>query len=80
MIVIARAKKGAEFLYSYGSAHKVPKASARKICDALNRLQYGITEEQVWHVFEVDEYDRAFFYGERQSFRIYRNKIIERSI
>lgn len=77
MIIIARTRKGEEFQYSYASAHRVPKSSARKICDALNRAQYGITPEQIWHVYEIDKYDIAYDFAEHKRFGIRNGKIYE---
>ena len=78
MTILARTVKGKEFIYSIASAHKVPKVSAQKICDALNKAQYGITPEQAWFKYEIDQYDSAYDYAKTQSFRIYKGKIYER--
>ena len=46
MIVVARAIKGKEFIYSAASAHRVAQKKAQTIADALNHAEYGITPEQ----------------------------------
>ena len=78
MIVVARAIKGKEFLYSASSAHRVKPDNAQKICEALNREQYGITLEQVWHPFDVGMYDNAYAYGEMQGFQLRKDGTIRK--
>jgi len=78
MTVVARAIKGQEFLYSAASAHRVAENKAQKIADALNRAQYGITTEQVWHVFDVGMYDNAYAYGEMQGFQMRKDGTIRK--
>lgn len=55
--MIAKAVKGAEFLYSRDSAHLVSNASANKICDMLNKLRWGLNDGEVWHVYDCGEYE-----------------------
>ncbi len=76
MTVVARAIKGHEFMYSAASAHRVAEKKAQTIADALNRVQYGITPEQTWHVFDVGPYDNAYAYGEMQGFQQRKNGTI----
>lgn len=78
MIVVARAVKGKEFMYSAASAHRVAEKNAQTIADALNRAQYGITPEQVWHVFDVGMYDNAYAYGEMQGFQMRKDGTIRK--
>ena len=78
MIVVARAVKGKEFLYSAASAHRVSEKNADKICKALNDAKYGITPEQVWHKFEVGMYDNAHAYGEMQGFQLRKDGTIRK--
>ena len=80
MIVLAKSLAGQEFLYSAKSAHAVPKTSARKIMDALNKARYDLAEGQVWHLHEVGEYDDAEWYGERQRFSIRKGVIYETNL
>jgi len=68
MIILAKAVKGHEFLYSAISAHKVSKASAEKIRDVLNGLNYKLNNGEIWHVFEVENFERAAAYAETQKF------------
>ena len=78
MTVVARAMKGKEFLYSASSAHRVSPKNAQKICDALNRAEYGITPEQTWFQYEVGMYDNAFAYGEMQGFQLWKDGTIRK--
>lgn len=77
MIVLAKSIKGHEFIYSPKSAHGVPKSSARKIMDALNRAGYDLKDDQVWHIHEVGSYDDASFYAGHQKFSIRKGNIYE---
>lgn len=77
MLVLARSPEGKEFLYSSSSAHSVPKASANKIRDTLNRIRYKLKDGEVWHLHEVGQYDLAYEYGQCQSFRIRTGHIYE---
>lgn len=75
MYCIAKSVKGAEYMYNASSAHKVSKASAQKIADALNNAKWNIKDNEVWHVHEIDRYDRAYDYAEWQEFRVYKGSI-----
>lgn len=77
MMIVAKSVKGQEFLYGARTAHKVPKASAQKICKALNDANWKLNGGEIWFVHEVDQYDSAFEYAEWQSFSI-RNGAIKR--
>ena len=77
MIVLAKSCAGQEYLYSAKSAHAVPKSSARKIMDALNKARFDLAEGQVWHIHETGYYDDATFYAEHQKFNIRCGKIYE---
>lgn len=72
MLIIAKAVKGKEFLYNARTAHQVSKASAQKICEIVNQFKYllGSNNNEVWHVYEVNEYDKAFYYAQYQKFTI----------
>ena len=78
MTVVARAVKGKEFLYSAASAHRVTPKKAQMIADALNNVQYGITPEQVWFVYDVGMYDNAHAYGEMQGFQMRKDGTIRK--
>lgn len=75
MLVLAKSIEGQEFLYNARSARRVSARSADKIRDAVNEVRWNLKEGEIWHLHEVDEYDNAFYYAERQSFTI-RNGII----
>lgn len=77
MIVLAKAFKGSEFYYNWKTAHKVSKKNAAKIRDELNRVGFELDQDTIWHIYNVDEYDRAYSVGETRSFRIRSGKIVE---
>lgn len=77
MKIIAKAIPGSEFIYQVQSAHKVSSRSAEKICGILNSFKYGISDKEVWHSYDIDEYDRAFAYAECQEFKIRKGLVQE---
>lgn len=77
MIILAKSCVGQEYLYLTKSAHAVPKSSARKIMDALNKSRYDLRDGQVWHLHEICGLDDASFYAERQKFSIRKGNIYE---
>jgi len=78
MTILAKAIKGQEFLYSAKSAHKVNKKNAGGIAECLNNCGFMLKDDEVWHVFEVDEYENAYLYAETQSFYISKNGALKR--
>lgn len=81
MLVLAISKQGAEFLYKASTAHKVSKASADKIAEALNASGYMLKAGEVWHKHEVYLYGsgaNAAAYAEGQAFTIRRGVISRR--
>ena len=77
MVILAKAIRGQEYLYSAKSAHEVSKAKAEKIKEVLNGLRWNLKDNEVWHVFEVDGYDSSFDYATYQSFRVYKGTLKE---
>ena len=77
MTILAISAKGQEYLYRASTAHKVSKAKAKMIADALNRIQYKIKDNEVWFIHEVDQYDSAYVFAEGQKFTTYKNKLRE---
>ena len=77
MVILAKSVKGQEFMYSYLSAHKVPKTRADAICKALNEEKYQLKENEVWFKHEVDKYDNAYIFAETQAFRVNRGRLQE---
>ena len=77
MLILAISCKGQEYLYKKSTAHKVSKASANKICQALNTVKYKLNDNEVWHIHEVYGYEDAAVYAEGQEFKIYRNNLRE---
>ena len=75
MTIIAKTTEGREFMYSSRSAHAVPKASARKICDICNEYKYRIEDGEKWHIYEIDEYDKANYFASIQHGRVYRGVV-----
>lgn len=70
MLVIAKSVKGHEFMYNAASARKVSARSANKILAVLNEMKWRLNENEVWHIHEVDSYDNAYWYAQRQAFTI----------
>lgn len=77
MTIVAKAKKGQEFLYNPRSAHKVSKSSAQWIADGLNAAGYQLNAGEIWHIFDIDRYDTAYLYAISQDFRRYNGNIRE---
>lgn len=74
--MIALGRRGAEFFYKRDSAHKVPKTSAQKIADDLNKLGYKTDDSCYWWVYDMDTIDCMACY---QGFRRTKNGIVEYS-
>lgn len=70
MLVIAKSVKGHEYLYKAHTARKVSARSAEKILNVLNDMRWNLEENEVWHIHEIDQYDRAYDYAEMQAFTI----------
>lgn len=72
MLVLAMSKKDSEYLYIANTACKVSKASAKTICEILNKCQFAYSKYpgSVWYIHEVDKYDTAFDYAQYQKFTI----------
>lgn len=70
MKVIAKAKIGSEFIYNAASARKVSERSAQKILAVVNEMKWRLNDGETWHIYDVDEYDNAFYYAQRQAFTI----------
>ena len=70
MLVIAKSIKGKEFLYRANTARKVSKASAEKILNVLNEMAWRLEKDEVWAIHEVDSYDNAYYYAQKQAFTI----------
>lgn len=64
-------------MYKASTAHKVSKASARKIQDALNNASYHIKSGERWHTYDVSEWDSAYDFAQFQAFQIRKGKLIE---
>ena len=71
--VIAKACKGAEYLFSKHSVHAVPASSAQRIADALNGAKFRLKDGEVWHVYDYDPFLHE--YAEFQKFYINRGRL-----
>lgn len=70
MKVIAKTIKGREFMYNPRSARKVSERSALKILSIVNEYKWNLKDGEIWHLYDVDQYDAAFDYAQYQSFTI----------
>lgn len=75
MLVIAKSVKGREFFYKADSARKVSARSAEKILAIVNEMRWHLEDNEVWYIHEVDSYDNAYYYAQRQAFTI-RNGVV----
>lgn len=77
MKVIAKTIIGREYMYNARTARKVSARSAAVILEAVNQHKYLLdtAENEIWHIYDVDEFDNAFYYAQSQSFTI-RNGIV----
>lgn len=78
MKILAKTHKGSEFCYNARSARAVSERSAGKILEIVNKYNFQIKPEngEIWHVYDVDQYDRAFEIAQYQKFTI-RNGIVK---
>lgn len=79
MKIVAVAVKGQEFLYNPKTAHKVSAKSAERITENLNENLFRLKENEIWYLYDVDRYDRAFDYAESQSFVIRNGYLYEKT-
>ena len=54
--LIAIAPKGKEFIFKTSLMIAVPKSSAVKIRNRLNRERYKLKDGEVWHIYDNDAY------------------------
>lgn len=77
MKVLAKTIKGQEYMYNARSARQVSERSAKVILDIVNEYRFLLNNEnEIWHVYDVDRYDRAYDYAQFQKFTI-RNGIVK---
>lgn len=78
MKILAKTHKGSEFCYNARSARAVSERSAGKILEIVNKYNFQIKPEnnEIWHIYDVDQYDRAFEIAQYQKFTI-RNGIVK---
>ena len=70
MIIVAIACRDYEFMYRSYTAHKVNEKKADKIVELLNAAGYQLRDDEVWHKFNVSNYDNASVYAEHQRFTL----------
>lgn len=51
---VAIAVKGKEFLYRANTRLSVPKSSANKIREILNKTGYHLRDGEIWHVYDTE--------------------------
>ncbi len=68
MKILAKTIAGNEFIYSASSAHKVNAKNAEKIASCLNQVGFLLKGDEIWHVYEVEDWENAYLYAETQSF------------
>jgi len=73
MVIVAKAKKGAEFLYNPRSAHSVKGLSAKSMAKFLNEQNHDLKPDEVWHTYDVGQFDVAYDYAAIQQFEKKRN-------
>ncbi len=78
MVIIAKTRKGSEFVYNSSTAHAVTKRDGGKIAEKLNALNYDLKQGEMWHVYNIDKYSNAFQYADNQHFTLHRNGLITR--
>ena len=77
MKVIAKTRKGAEFMYNPRTARKVSERSAETILKVVNDHRFRLaSDSEIWHIYDVDRYDAAYEYAQFQSFTI-RNGVVK---
>ena len=81
MKIIAKTITGKEFMYKPSTARKVSARSAETILKVVNEHKFllGSAENETWHIYDIDEYDTAYFYASRQAFIIRRGVVIAKA-
>ena len=57
---IAKAPIGKEYVYNRESAMYVAKASAKEICEQLNKIRYNLKDGEIWHIYDASGYENYF--------------------
>lgn len=76
--VVAKGVKGKEFFYSAHSAHRAPVKRIREVVEILNENKYQLKDGETWHIYEVGEYEDAFYYADHQRFGFRGEFLVER--
>ena len=72
MKILAKTVQGREYMYSARSARKVSARSAQYILNVVNKAGFLLDREkgEIWHIYDIDEYDTAYDYALFQSFTV----------
>ena len=76
MFILAITRPGREFIYNFKTAHAVSKSSGEKIAAICNECRYKLQPGEIWHMYEVDQYDTAHDWACFHKFTI-RNGIVK---
>lgn len=58
--VIAKTMEGNEYLYSKLASYKVAEKSAKAICKVLNDCKWQLKDGEIWHIYDVGEWELDF--------------------
>lgn len=78
MKIVAITKAGREYAYKTASAHRVSARSAERIAQKLTEVKYGISDDEIWFVYDIDKYDTAYDFAELQEFKVVNGCLKER--
>ena len=78
MKIVAKTIDGKEFIYSAHSAHRAPAKRIKEVLEILNENRYKLKDGEKWWIYEVDQYDDAFYYSENQRFGFRGEYLVEK--
>lgn len=72
MYILAITHPDTPYFFKSSSAHEVSKRSASVICRIVNenKEKLGTKADEVWHIYEIDKYDSAYYHAQFQKFTI----------
>lgn len=73
--IIAKTIIGTEFIYSKLNCFSVPAASCEKICVALNNYKWNISNNELWKVYDISDFDIRYTNAAFQKLMIRKGKI-----
>ncbi len=78
MKLIAKTKKGLEFMHSRNDSFFAPNSNAKKMCDILNKNKYHINNEnETWFVYDYDFTQKEYCF---KKLSLYRGRLKSRYI